>query len=121
MKKKKKFKLDYISSLMLSSFLLAIAYENFQSAKGKGFSASLVVAIIAAVLVAVIMTYATKDAIKRRREMLMAQYEAQQAAEETENSGDEDAEGEDSPEADAPDPDEISDGYEEDAEESQDE
>jgi flagellar biosynthesis/type III secretory pathway M-ring protein FliF/YscJ len=96
-KPKKKFQLDYMTSLILASFLLAIAYDCFQQNKGQGFgTANSIIALILVLISVFIMFKAIKKVAIARRDQLIAQYEQQQkAAEEAEYDDDEELEFED--------------------------
>lgn len=92
-KQKKKFQLDYVSSLFLSSFLFAIAYDCFKNNKGQGFNTNVIFGIVLILACIFIMFRAMKDVVKKRREMLIAEAERREkeAAEAELNASLEDA------------------------------
>lgn len=90
-KQKKKFQLDYVSSLVLASFLFAIAYDCFKNNKGQGLTSNLIIGILLVLVSLFIMFRAIKDLIKKRREMLLAEVERREKeAAEAELNGSED-------------------------------
>ena len=91
-KQKKKFQLDYISSIFLASFLFAIAYDCFKNNKGQGyFTANMIIGIILLLLSVLVVYRAIKDLIKKRREMILAEIERREKeAAEAKSEGDSD-------------------------------
>lgn len=78
-KQKKKFELDYLSSLVLASFLLAIAYDCFQKDNGQRLTtANIIFGLIAAFLSLFIIFRAIKKIIVARKAQLLAEYERRQ-------------------------------------------
>ncbi len=86
-KQRTQYKLDYISSIFLCSFLFAIAYDLLQKNKGHGyFTTNMIFGVLLLVICCIIMYRAIKEMVLKRKAQLYAELERREReAEQAEN------------------------------------